>query len=157
MNAARPVSVSRVGSNALAVRVGPDLVPGLSYVVVAFDTPSGATRIVTLTTTFTTASGQAGTRVLNASGLTSSLDVFLTPAGAPIDTARLAGVLDDSVSQSLDIPARLPSVRLTTQSGALLLLDLDTQLFRAGQRLTLVVQPPLNSSGAPSPFIFEGC
>jgi hypothetical protein len=157
VNAAQPVSIGRVGSNALAVRLGPDLVPGLSYVVVAFDTPSGATRIVTLISTFSTASGQPGTRVLNAAGLTSTVDAFLTPAGEPIDTARLASVFRDSVALALDVPARLPSVRLTTQTGDLLLLDLDARPFRASQRLTLVVRAPVAPGGMVSPFVFEGC
>jgi len=95
--------------------------------------------------------------VLNATGLTSSLDVFLTPEGAPTDSASLASVFVGSVSAFLDVPAGVASIRLATQSGASLLLDLDAQPFRAGQRLTLIVRPPLAGGGVSSPFIFEGC
>jgi hypothetical protein len=154
VNAPQPVSVSRVGSNAFFVRLGQDLTPGLSYLVVAFDTPSGAIRIVTLTSTITLGSGQAGSRVLNATGLTSNLDAFLTPDGAPTDTARLAGALRDSIA---DVSPGAASIRLATLSGASLLLDLDARPFRAGQRLTLAVRAPAAAGGATSPFIFEGC
>ena len=157
VNAAQPLSVSRVGSNAFFVRLGQDLTPGLSYLVVAFDTPSGAIRIVTLTSTFTLASGQAGSRVLNAAGLTSSVDSFLTTDGAPTDTARLASAIRDSISAFFDVPVGAASIRLATRSGASLLLDLDAQPFRAGQRLTFAVRAPVAGGGVLSPFVFEGC
>jgi hypothetical protein len=112
---------------------------------------------VTLTSTFTLGSGQAGSRVLNATGLTSNLDAFLTPDGAPTDTARLAGALRDSIAAFFDVPPGAASIRLATLSGASLLLDLDARPFRAGQRLTLAVRAPVAGGGATSPFIFEGC
>jgi hypothetical protein len=156
VNAAQPLSVGRAGTNTFVVRVGQELTPGLSYVVVAFDTPSGATRLVTLTTTFTPASGQAGSGVLTAIGLTSNLDRFLTQ-GALTDAATLASALRDSTSTLVSVLAAVASIRLTNANGESVLLDLDVQPFRAGQRLTLVVRPLLATGGALSAFLFEGC
>jgi hypothetical protein len=156
VNPAQPLSVSRVGSNALSLTFGADLVPGLSYVIIAFDTPSGAIRFVTLTSTFTPVEGQAGLRVLNATALTSGLDVFLTTSGAPTSAVRLASVLRDSASAFVNVPAGVAFIRLTDPNRNSVLLDLQAQTIRAGQRLTLVVQS-LAGSGALSSFLFEGC
>lgn len=157
LSAPQPVFASQVGSNTLATRFGPELVPGLSYVVVALDGRGEEPRFVTLANTFTPASGQAGLRVLNVTGLASGLDVFLRAEAPAAGLVKLASVLGDSASAFINVPAGLALIRLTNANETSVLLDVDAQRFRAGQRVTLVILPLLVGLRALRFFIFEGC
>ncbi|HEY9230254.1 MAG TPA: hypothetical protein VIP11_26620, partial [Gemmatimonadaceae bacterium] len=124
VNVANPIAVNRVGSNTIFLRFGPQLIRGFSYVVVAFDTPNGDIRFVTLANTFTPTSGLVGLRVLNVSGLPTGLDVFVTAAGTTASAATSAKVLGDSVSAFVSVPAGPTRILLTNTGGTEVVLDI---------------------------------
>jgi hypothetical protein len=152
VNAATPaLSVTQPPSTTALPGFSPTLTAGNSFTIVAFPGASGV-QFSTLSNTFTPATGQAGFRVLNASGSATGLDVFV---GALAGTPTVANVLAGASSAFVSVPAGSPDIHVTA-TGTITpdLLHLPSQTLTAGQNITLVIAPP---SGAIRGFLVPGC
>ena len=157
VNAATPnLSIRTTGTTTALAGFTPVLTAGTSYTVVAY--PNGAnTAFITVANTFTPTTGQAGLRVINGSGILTAFDAFVTASGAPLGTATFSGVLNAGNSAFVSVPAGSQQIRLTAAGSPVVLLDLGSQSFTAGQNYTLVIAPPASGQTAPRAFLVAGC
>jgi hypothetical protein len=157
VNAATPnLSIRTTGTTTALAGFAPVLTAGTSYTVVAY--PNGAnTAFITVANTFTPTTGQAGLRVINGSGILTAFDAFVTASGAPLGTATFSGVLNAGNSAFVSVPAGSQQIRLTAAGSPVVLLDLGSQSFTAGQNYTLVIAPPASGQTAPRAFLVAGC
>jgi hypothetical protein len=157
VNAATPnLSIRTTGTTTALAGFAPVLTAGTSYTVVAY--PNGAnTAFITVANTFTPTTGQAGLRVINGSGILTAFDAFVTASGAPLGTATFSGVLNAGNTAFVSVPAGSQQIRLTAAGSPVVLLDLGSQSFTAGQNYTLVIAPPASGQTAPRAFLVAGC
>ena len=157
VNAATPnLSIRTTGTTTALAGFTPVLTAGTSYTVVAY--PNGAnTAFITVANTFTPTTGQAGLRVINGSGILTAFDAFVTASGAPLGTATFSGVLNAGNTAFVSVPAGSQQIRLTAAGSPVVLLDLGSQSFTAGQNYTLVIAPPASGQTAPRAFLVAGC
>ena len=135
----------------------PTFTAGQSYTVVAYPTATGGVQFATLSNTFTPASGQAGLRVINTTGLATGLDAYVTATGAPLTTATTTNTLSGASTAFVSVPAGSQQVRIVTTGGTTVLFDAGAQTFTAGQNSTLVIAPPATGSTTPRAFLVPGC
>jgi hypothetical protein len=158
VNAASPaLTIANTGTTTALSGFTPTFTAGTSYTVVAYPTTTGGVQFTTLDNTFTPASGQAGLRVFNATSELVPFDVYVTTSGAVLGTATVSNVAAAGSSTFVSVPAGTSQIRLTAAGGQVVLLDLGTQTFTAGQNATLIIAPPATGSTTPRAFLVTGC
>ena len=158
VNATTPaLSVTLLGSATPLPGFAPTLTAGNSFSIVAFPNSTGGVDFSTLPNAFAPASGQAGLRVFNASGIATGMDVFVTPPAAPLGTATFSNVLTGASAAFVSVPAGATEIRLTATGTTTVLFDLPSETLTAGQNVTLVIAPPASGSTTPRAFLVAGC
>jgi hypothetical protein len=132
---------------------------GVSYTVIAYTGATGTTLFATIADTFTPASDQSAVRAFNASGTSSSYDVYVTAPGASLASVAptFLGVTAGTNSGFLGVSTTTAQqVRITSAGSKIVLLDLGNVAFVAGQRVTIVIAPP-QSGTTPRSFLVASC
>jgi hypothetical protein len=159
VTAATPgLGIALTGTTTNLSGFAPTLVAGNSYTFVAYGT-SASPSFATLNNTFTPTSGQAGFRVLNATGGATAIDAFVTtPAAVLAAPATVSGAVSGTATAFVSVPAGSEQIRLTS-TGLLtpVLLDVGSQTLTAGTNYTLVIAPPASGLTTLRAFLVPGC
>lgn len=150
-------------SHGLAVRFqnGPTLsvmegfLSGARPTIVATRHSSGTQTIVqfiSLFSTFTPPSGQAGLRVVNASGM-GPYDVHVTAANAALGAPQAVAVGTGNQTLFFGIPTGTQQVRVTAAGTQNVAIDAGTPVFSNGDKVTFIIAPPA-ASGSPARAFF---
>jgi hypothetical protein len=160
-NAVRPDLSVRLAST---LRTLPGLATayqsGVSYTVIAYPGPLGATLFATIADIFEPVAGQSALRVFNAGATGTTYDVYVTDIGAPLATAApqfsnvIGGTFSNFGNASADAPRQ---VRITPTGSKVVLFDFGATALIAGQRVTLVIAPPLVGATPLRVFSVGGC
>jgi hypothetical protein len=133
---------------------------GVSYTVIAYPNAVGTTLFATTADTFTPVAGQSALRVFNALLLGTSFDVYVTDPGESLASAVPAfnSVAGASFTTFSNVASgTLRQLRITSAASKTVLRDLGSTVFIAGQRVTLVIAPPLAGTTMPRSFFVTGC
>jgi hypothetical protein len=133
---------------------------GVSYTVIAYTGAGGATLFATIADIFTPVAGQGALRVFNASAAGTSYDVYVTPAGESLTAVspKFSAVTAGNGTSFINVEATTSQqVRVTAAGSKIVLLDVGSATYVAGQNVTLVIAPPLAGSTAPRGFLVAGC
>jgi hypothetical protein len=132
-----------------------NLVGNGSYAIIAYPTAGGNTSYAILPTTHTSAAGQAGLRVFNAT--TTSFDVYTAAAGGAFTTASASGLVSGTSSNFFDVNAGTSQIRFNNAGTTTSALTLSNQNFNAGSNSILVIAPPATGTTTYRTFVVTGC
>lgn len=133
---------------------------GVNYTVIAYPNAVGTTQFATIADTFTPVAGQSALRVFNAGLLGTSYDVYVTDPGQSLATVPptfnnvAAGTFTTFGNLSAGTSRQ---TRITSAGSKVVLLDLGSSTLVAGQRVTLVIAPPLLGTTTLRSFFVTGC
>jgi hypothetical protein len=117
----------------------------------------GAVLFSSLANDYVPTSGHAGFRVFNGTGLTSPLDVFVTPSAAPLGTATVSNVAVGASSEFVSVPPGSFEIRAAGTGTTTAIMDLSDQLLEAGRNTTLVIAPGLTTMAPLRGFLVPSC
>ena len=158
VNAQTPALTVTAGSSTALAGFAPTLTAGHSFSLVAYPITSAGVQFATLSNEFTPSTGQTGLRVFNATSGTTSYDVYVTAAGAPLAAPTVSNVtVGGSGSAFVSVPAGTQEIRVTTAGSTSVLVDLTSQTLNAGQNITVVIAPPAKGTTTLRAFLAAGC
>jgi hypothetical protein len=135
----------------------PTLAAGGKYTVVAFTSDDTTTHTLTLSDTFAPTSGFAALRVVHVAPTLGSLDVYVTPPGAPLDIPSTASVGFGGNTGYFDTKPGSSQVRFTLATTPTLVFDAGTVTLQTGQRSNLVLAQPGGPAGAAMTPLAPAC
>ena len=124
------------------------------YVVVVTGTASSL-QPVSFRNSFTPATGQAGVRLINVSGGTTTYDIHVTAPGAALGTANASAIATGAASSYFNVPATPQQVRLINTLSGSLAFDVGNITVPAGGRAIVVLASPATGGTVPRPFVFQ--
>lgn len=128
------------------------------YIVIAYANGSGPTQFTTLATSaFTPVSGQAGLKVVDAAPGTGIFDVYVTPAGAALDSVRATNLSFGGNTNFFNVVAGTVQLRLTTGGTQTVVFTAGNESLSAGRNYVLVIGPPTTGTSALRSFLVAGC
>ena len=158
LNATTPgLTFRNAGTTTTVSGFTPNFQRGGSYTVVAVPGTGGTTQFITLPSTNTPASGQAGVRVFNAAQGFGNFDVHVTAPGAALGTANATNVTTGNASSWFNTSGGTSQVRFATAGTQNVALNFGNQNFTAGQNATIVIAPPAAGSTTLRAFMVPNC
>ena len=158
VNTLDPLNVTEGGSAYSIGRFAPVLVPGESYVLVVFGDTLDGLRVVTLPTRFVVPPGRSGLRVFNISGLVDALDITVAGVTASsLGPVTFSDIRGESISAFVDVAPGFQRIILSRHGSSEALLDIPSLDLLEGQRLTLVILPPVRGLTVPRFFVVPAC
>jgi hypothetical protein len=134
----------------------PTIAPRASYTVVAFVSDAGFVSTFTLLSDYEPAPGLAGLRIVDVAPTLGSLDVYVTPPGAPLDVPGTASVGFGSNTGFFDVNPGGSQVRFTAATTRTVVFDAGTVTLVPGQLSTMVVAQP-GGSATPVAMLAPAC
>lgn len=127
-----------------------------TYTIIAYPGTGGNTAYAILPTSYSSATGQAGLRVFNAT--TTPFDVYTAASGGAFTTASATGIASGTSSNFFDVAAGTGGqIRFNNAGTTTSALTLSNQTFTAGQNSILVIAPPATGTTTYRTFLVTGC
>jgi hypothetical protein len=124
------------------------------YVVTVTGT-GGAYSVISFRDSYTPATGKAAVRLINVSGSTNGVDIYVTDPGVTLGTASASNVLTGTASAYFDVPITAQQIRLTSTGSSLVAFDLGSVTIPVGGKALVVLAPPATGSTTARPFVFQ--
>lgn len=124
------------------------------YVVTVTGT-AGSLQPVSFRNSFTPATGQAGIRLINVSGGTTSYDVHVTAPGAALGTPNASAIATGTASSYFSVPTTAQQVRLVNTLSGGLAFDVGNVTVPSGGKAIVVLATPATGGTVPRPFVFQ--
>jgi len=124
------------------------------YIVTVTGT-GGAYSVIPFRDSYTPATGKAAVRLINVSGSTSGVDIYVTDPGVALGTPNASNVLTGTASAYFDVPVTAQQIRLTSTGSTLVAFDLGSVTIPAGAKDVVVLAPPATGSTTARAFIFQ--
>lgn len=132
----------------------PSFASNEQYVVTVTGT-GGAYQVLSFRDSYTPAAGKAAVRLINVSGSTNGVDIYVTDPGAVLGTASASNVLTGTASTYFDVTVTQQQVRLTSTGSSLVGVDVGNVTIPAGGRAIVVLAPPAVGGTAARGFVFQ--
>jgi hypothetical protein len=133
-----------------------NLAGNASYAIIAYPTAGGNASYSIVPMTYSSAAGQAGLRIFNATGV--PFDVYTAGSGGAFTTASASGIVSGTSSNFFDVAAGSGGqIRFNNAGTTTSALTLTNQTFAAGQNSILVIAPPATGTTTYRTFLVSGC
>lgn len=131
--------------------------PAAHYIVVAFTSDVGTTSALSLTDQFTPTSGLSALRVVDVAPGLGSLDVYVTPNGAPLGVPSTAAIGYGGNTGFFDANPGTSQVRFTIATTPTLVYDAGPVTLGLAQLYTMVLAQPDGPSSTPVATLVPSC
>jgi len=135
----------------------PAITPGAHYTFVAFTSDVGTTSALTLPDQFTPTSGLSALRVVDVAPGLGSLDVYVTPSGAPLGIPSTASIGYGGNTGFFDANPGTSQVRFTIATTPTLVYDAGPITLGLGQLSTMVLAQPAGPTAPPVATLVPSC
>lgn len=135
----------------------PALIPGAHYTLVAFTSDAGTTSALSLLDQFTVTSGLSALRVVDVAPGLGSLDVYVTPNGAPLGVPSTASIGYAGNTGFFDANPGTSQVRFTVATTPTLVYDAGPVTLGLGQLYTMVLAQPAGPATTPVATLVPSC